>query len=305
MSVNQQSVITIGDIFQAIRRRKRLFLSILVLSNLIGLIFVFYHAEPQYKFHRLLTPAQIPSSIAGVDFSTNEAFLTPEAASAFLNVSIKESALSRSVKVSPLPARSPNNDIVLNVLLTEIAPLSQQAKVNASMQALLDEMNHFQAPLVTAARQLLSQEISRDQIYLTTLRKLSKAQIESNGEVLPSPSDLLNQRVDVKSSSKAAQGANLLTSIQRLADLQQKDLELKKIDIHKQQLDLEQALTVAKLNLSMIKPAAFSESLQHSASPEGMSALLKYMLCVVMGIAMAIFIALLLEFKKTESAMND
>lgn len=301
MSLNQQSVITIGDIFQAIRRRKRLFLSILVLSNLIGLLFVFYHLEPQYKFHRTLKPAQIPPGIAGVNFSANEAFLTRVSANVFLQNSIKQLESSGLVKVSLLPSKVGNTGATLTVT----APLSQQAKVNASMQALLDEMNHFQAPLVTAARQLLVQEISRDQSYLAALNKISKVQVEGNGEILPSPSDLLSHRADVKSSSKVTQDSNLLIAIQRLADLQQKDLELKKIDIHKQQLDLEQALTVAKLKLSMIKPAAFSDSLQHSASPEGMSALLKYMLCVLMGITMGIFIILLLEFQVNRITVND
>ena len=297
MSLNQQSVITIGDIFQAIRRRKWLFLSILVLSNLIGLIFAFYPAEPQYKFHRMLTPAQIPSSIAGVNFRVNEAILTPRAANLFLKNSIKQLESRGLVKVSLLPTKAGDT----GVALTATAPLSQQAKVNASMQALLDAMNNYQAPLVTATRQLLVQQISRDQTYLTALSKISKAELASNSEVLPSPSDLLSRREKgVASSNKVTHDASLLNVLQSLADLQQKDLELKKVDIQKHQFDLEQALSVAKLNLSMIKPAAFSESLQHSASPEGMSTLLKYMLCVVMGIAMGVFIVLLLEFKKTE-----
>ena len=301
MSLNQQSVITIGDIFQSIRRRKWLFLSILVLSNLIGLVFVFYHPEPRYKFHRTLTPAQIPSSIAGADFSANEAYLTPVSTRVFLQNTIKQLDSSRLVKVSLSSTKARNTDVTLVVT----APLSQQAKVNASMQALLDAMNNYQAPLVTATRQLLVQQISYDQSYLTALSKISKAQVASNGEILPSPSDLLSYRADVKSSSKVTQDANLLNVLQGLADLQQKDLELKKVAIFKQQLDFEQALSVAKLKLSMIKPAAFSESLQRSASPEGMSALLKYMLCVLMGIAMGVFIILLLEFKKTELAVND
>jgi|GEM_PF-6195297 len=267
------NVITLGDIFHIMWKRKWLCVLITVLFLIVG-VFLSSKTVAKYEFTQVMLPAQ-KGVLADLQNRTD---LSSIITSQFLvDINNKEKNKSNNMKFSFVGGKSNN------LILSTKAQSTQKDLVRQGFNQVLSAVIAWQATDLDAVQTQYRVRIALDKFALQGLKQTVLPKKDKHREV---------SAVAPQSQSNVDSSSDLLLSKQMLAVEQNK---LQVAYLSSQNL-IKNDLMETELNLENARPARLLGNIQQSSQSVNLSAKLKIILMFILGLVVSLFLVLVLEF---------